>query len=210
VYIPKHFHQEDLTVLHDLIEQYSFAPLVTNSNGQLHATHLPFYLDRTRGPYGTLLAHMARANAQWQDFATPQEALVIFQGPHAYVTPSWYESKPTNVPTWNMAVIHAYGVPRIVDDPAEVYAMLTRLVDINESRFSQPWSIASSDEYVQRALAAIVGFELPITRLEGKFKLSQNRSEDDRRRVVEGLSGSDDVTDRDTAAMMVKYGFDEK
>ncbi len=210
MYIPKHFSQEDLSILHEMMARYSFAALVTNADGQLHATHLPFYLDRTRGPNGTLLAHMARANEQWKDFAAGHEALVIFQGPHAYITPSWYENKPTNVPTWNMAVIHAYGVPRIVDDPAELYGMLKRLVDFNESHFAEPWPIESSEEYVHRAMAAIVGFELPIARLEGKFKLSQNRSEDEQRQVAHNLSQSESATDRATAALMVKHVLDRK
>ncbi|MHB8625023.1 MAG: FMN-binding negative transcriptional regulator [Aggregatilineales bacterium] len=202
MYIPKHFREDDPSVLHDLIEQYNFAALVTHHDDQLHATHLPFYLDKSRGEHGTLVAHMARANSQWRDFADNQEALVIFQGPHAYITPSWYENVPTNVPTWNMAVVHAYGIPKIIEDHDAMYAMLRRLVSAHESPREQPWPIESSEEYVHGRIAAIVGFELPIARLEGKFKLSQNRTEADQLRVIDGLGASGSPQDAEVASLM--------
>ncbi|MEP7284186.1 MAG: FMN-binding negative transcriptional regulator [Chloroflexota bacterium] len=202
MYIPGAFREEDQSVLHDFMQQNNFAVLVTSNDGQLCATHLPFYLDPSRGQHGTLVAHMARANAQWKTFDGEHEALIIFQGAHAYISPSWYEPTQTNVPTWNMAVVHAYGVPRIITDDEQMYRMLTQLVDAHELGFESPWSIQNSEASVHRQLAAIVGFEITITRLEGKFKLSQNRSETDQQHVIEALSQSLNELDRQVAGLM--------
>ena|SRR5579864_2988776 len=202
MYIPKHFREDDPDTLFDLIERYNFGALVTHHSGELHATHLPFYVDRTRGEHGTLVAHMARPNPQWHDFASHQEALVIFQGPHAYISPSWYESAPTNVPTWNMAVVHAYGIPQIIEDHDAMYAMLRHLVNNHEAQRERPWPIESSEEYVHGRIAAIVGFEIPIGRLEAKFKLSQNRNETDQSHVIEGLSNTGSSQDAEVSALM--------
>ena len=131
MYIPKLFREEDVSVLHALMQTYSFATVVTQHEGVPYATHLPLTLRPEQGPYGTLIGHMARANPQWRDFGMQgegeQEALVIFQGPHTYVSPSWYTVHPS-VPTWNYAAVHAYGVPEIVDDEAALYTMLQHLV----------------------------------------------------------------------------------
>jgi transcriptional regulator len=186
MYNPKHFRTDDLAQMHDLIRRHSFGILVTQHEGAPFATHLPFLLDERRGPYGTLLAHLARPNPQWHDLAAGQEALAIFQGPHAYISPSWYGVAPS-VPTWNYAAVHAYGAARIVDDPAELRATLAGLVDANESRFEQPWRMDLPEDYMERMLRGIVGFEIAIARLEGKLKMSQNRGADDRRRVVDAL-----------------------
>src|SRR5260370_40830619 len=123
MYIPKAFREDDIKTLHTFMREYSFATLVTQQEGMPFASHLPFLLDREQGPYGTLLAHMARANPQWRDFDGTQEALVIFQGPHAYISPSWYQAS-LSVPTWNYAVAHAYGQPRIIEDQAILYTLL--------------------------------------------------------------------------------------
>jgi transcriptional regulator len=146
---------------------------------------------------------MARANNQWKTF-NEQEALIIFQGPHAYISPSWYDPAPSNVPTWNMTVVHAYGVPHIIEDHEQVYAMLKRLVDENEGGFELPWAIQNSEDYVHRRLTSIVAFEIPITRIEGKFKLSQNRSEEDQQHVVDALTKSENELDRQVASLMEK------
>jgi transcriptional regulator len=186
MYIPKSFSEDDPVILYSLMERYSFATLVTSADRQLIASHLPFILDAERG---VLKAHLARANNQWQSFANDQEVLVIFQGPHAYVTPSWYEPDSSNVPTWNYAAVHAYGLPHIIDNPLEVYGMLCELVNFNEAGFEKPWQLEDYSVYEQRLLA-VVAFEIEITRLEGKYKLSQNRNESDQRHVAEGLSSS--------------------
>jgi len=205
MYIPRQFREDDPAVLQEFMRQNNFAVLVTHQGDDLHASHLPFMVDPSRGEHGALLAHMARANDQWPDFANyvvTSETLVIFQGPHAYITPSWYESTPTNVPTWNLTAVHAYGVPRIIEDHDEMYAMLKRLVGTHEDSRDQPWQIESSDEYVHKMIAAIVGFEIPIARLEGKFKLSQNRTQIDQAHVIEGLSASGSSQDAEVAALM--------
>src|SRR6266511_5872245 len=201
MYVPKSFQIEDLTELHAFMRAYSFATLVTQQQGAPFASHLPFLLDAERGPHGTLLAHMARANPQWRDFAAGQAALVIFQGPHAYISPSWYEVAPS-VPTWNYAVVHAYGVPRIVEDRSALYQMLKTLVDTHESTFERPWPMELPEDYLDKMTHAIVGFEIAITRLEGKLKLSQNRGENDRRHVAEALAASGDPLGEGVAKMM--------
>jgi transcriptional regulator len=201
MYIPSSNRADDHDQLHGLMREYNFAILVTQHEGAPFATHLPFMLDAERGPHGTLLAHMARANPQWRDFSAGGEALVIFQGPHAYISPSWYEAHPS-VPTWNYAVVHAYGVPRPIEDHGTLYRMLEALVDTHEAGFAQPWRMELPDDYMDKMMRAVVGFEIEITRLEGKLKLSQNRSEHDQRRVAKMLASSADPLSVDVAAMM--------
>src|SRR5215212_4126660 len=201
MYLPKSFQTEDLAELQAFMRAYNFASLVTQHEGAPFASHLPFMLDAERGQYGTLLAHLARANPQWRDFAAGAEALVIFQGPHAYISPSWYETHPS-VPTWNYAAVHAYGVPRIVEDHAALHHMLETLVDTHEAAFAQPWRMDLPDDYLDKMMRAVVGFEIEITRLEGKLKLSQNRSEHDQHRVAEALGQSEHPLDRDVAELM--------
>ena len=189
MYIPKAFREDDVSTIHTLIREYSFATLVTQHEGVPFATHLPFILDAERGPNGTLLAHMARANPQWHDFNSAQEVLVIFQGPHAYISPSWYEVE-LSVPTWNYAVVHAYGLPRLIEDQEELYNLLKILIQTHEAQFDKPWPFQLSDDYLQKMMRGIVGFEIEITRLEGKFKLSQNRTETERENVITALQES--------------------
>jgi transcriptional regulator len=201
MYIPKHFSEGDPRQLFTLMQQYNFATLVTSAEGQLVASHLPFLVDADYAPHGRLIAHMARANDQWKAFLSGQEVLVIFQGPHAYITPSWYDPAPANVPTWNYAVVHAYGIPRLIENHAELVQILTALVDQHEAGFTPPWEFRESPAY-DRMIGAVVGFEIGITRLEGKFKLSQNRGEADRERVIERLTHSDSALDVKTGRLM--------
>ena len=201
MYLPKSFHIEDRPELQAFMRAYNFASLVTQHAGAPFASHLPFMLDGERGPHGTLLAHMARANPQWRDFAAGGEVLVMFQGPHAYISPAWYETHPS-VPTWNYAVVHAYGVARIVEDHATLHHMLEMLVDTHEAAFAQPWRMELPQDYLDKMMRAIVGFEIEITRLEGKLKLSQNRSEHDQQRVVAALGRSENPLERGVAALM--------
>jgi len=201
MYLPKSFQVEDLAELQGFLQAHNFAILVTQHQGAPFATHLPFLLDAQRGPHGTLLAHLARANPQWRDFENGAEALVIFQGPHAYISPSWYATHPS-VPTWNYAVVHAYGVPRIIENHAALRPMLEALVDTHEAAFSQPWRMDLPHDYLDKMMRAIVGFEIEITRLEGKLKLSQNRSEHDQQRVAETLGQSDNPLARGVAELM--------
>ena len=192
MYIPKAFREDDLNTLHKFMREYSFATLITQHEGVPFATHLPFILDAQQGPNGILLAHMARANPQWHDFVSEQEVLVIFQGPHAYVSPSWYEVE-LSVPTWNYAVVHAYGLPRLIEDGEDLYKLLKTLIETHEAQFEKPWPFNLPDDYLQKMMHGIVGFEIEITRLEGKFKLSQNRTSIERENVIAALRESRDT-----------------
>src|SRR5262249_46348042 len=149
-------------------------------------SHLPFMIRPADGVHGLLIAHMARANTQWHSLATGAEALVIFQGDHAYISPSWYQSHPS-VPTWNYATVHVYGTPRIIDDYNRVVAILRALVEQNEGHFETQWRMDLPLDYERKMVKGIVAFEIEITRLEGKFKLSQNRDVVDRTGVIAAL-----------------------
>ncbi len=199
MYIPKSFAQTDLAVLHHFMQANNFATLISqDEQGALMATHLPLMLHTERN---VLIGHLARANSQWKSFDSAREVLVIFQGPHTYISPSWYE-QAANVPTWNYAVVHAYGKPRLIDDSAALYAMLRELVDHHEAGFAEPWAVEPHRAHAEKLMPAIVGLEISITRLEGKYKLSQNRSETDQQRVIEALSASDYPPDQQVAALM--------
>jgi transcriptional regulator len=201
MYMPELFRDEDIATLHTLMRDYSFATLVTQHDGTPFATHLPFILDADTGPYGTLLGHMARANPQWRDFDASQEVLVIFQGPHTYVSPSWYEVE-LSVPTWNYAVVHAYGHPRLITDYDACYALLDTLVRTHEAQFPTPWLFQLPQDYVRKMIQGIVGFAIQITRLEGKYKLSQNRALTDQQNVAATLQQSPDPVSRDVGTLM--------
>src|SRR6266851_9955987 len=201
MYMPK-LHQEDnLATLHGLMRDYSFATLVTQHDGAPFATHLPLVLEADEGPYGTLYGHIARANPQWQDFHETQEVLVIFQGPHTYVSPSWYEVE-LSVPTWNYTAVHAYGTPHLVTDYEAFYALLDTLVQTHEAHFEKPWPFQLPGEYLQKMMQGIVGFEIHITRLEGKFKLSQNRTASEREKVIAALQNCPDTPSAGVAELM--------
>lgn len=201
MYIPKAFQEEDPLKLQQLMKDYNFATLVSVEDGLPVASHIPFIFDFARGPHGTLLGHVARANPQWQSFKDGREVLVIFQGPHAYVTPSWYDA-PLSVPTWNYAAVHAYGVPRIIEDAAGMLALLEAQVRTYESSFEQPWPYDLPGDFVEKLMRGTVGFEIPISRLEGKYKLNQNRSRADQERVASHLETSPDSAQRVIADLM--------
>ncbi len=191
IHIPRHFAEHDLVRLQALVRAHNFATLVSAHQGEIQVSHLPFLLDAQ----GKLLrAHMAHANPQWRTLSPDREVLVIFHGPHHYVSPAWYASHPS-VPTWNYAVVHAQGRPALIEDRGQLAALLRELVTRHEAASPEPWKMALPPDYQDKMLSAIVGFEIEITRLEGKFKLSQNRPEGDRPLVIEALEqvGSDDA-----------------
>jgi transcriptional regulator len=199
MYIPPHFREEEISELHALMRTSPFATLITTQENRPFATHLPILLDAEGETYGTLRGHVARANPHWQDFDGEREALAIFQGPHAYISPAWYAVAPS-VPTWNYAVVHAYGTPRVVDD-AGLYGILRdsmALFDPTERLEALP------EDYVIKMMRAIVGFEMEITRLEGKVKMSQNRTQDDQERVIAALRQTSSPLDGDVADWMQK------
>lgn len=202
VYLPQHFAETRPAVLNDFIRRNSFASLVTHGSGGLVASHLPFLYEAGGGPHGTLLCHLARANPQIADLRAGGEALVIFTGPHAYVSPSWYATQPA-VPTWNYATVHAYGTAQVIDDAAELTRLVDRLSQVFEAGRPKPWRLADQPEaYVRGMVRGIVGFSIAISRLEGKFKLSQNRSEADRRGVAAALLDEPDPASRELAMLM--------
>jgi transcriptional regulator len=202
VYLPRHFEVSDPGWCHDLIRRESFATLITiDREGAPFATHLPVLLDPTRGRLGTLLAHVARPNPQWRQFGRGQ-ALVVFQGPHAYVSPSWYGVHPS-VPTWNYVAVHAYGVPVVIEEEARIRALLERLTDTYEAGRPAPWRLDGlADDYLRGMIRGIVAFEIPIDRLEGKAKLSQNRGLADRERVRAALRELGDPLSAGVATLM--------
>lgn len=191
MYLPKHFEETRVDVLHGLIRAYPFGALVTQNPGALDANHIPFEVDPDPSPFGTLRGHVARANPVWRQTSPRTEALVIFQGPDTYISPSWYRTKRTTgkvVPTWNYAVVHAYGVPRFIDDRAWLRAFVEKLTVRHEAQRQEPWKVTDAPaDYIDKQVGAVIGLEIPITRLMGKWKVSQNRSPDDRAGVVEGL-----------------------
>ncbi|MDD9906949.1 MAG: FMN-binding negative transcriptional regulator [Rhodospirillaceae bacterium] len=197
MYLPKDFAVEDREMLYGLIRANSFGLLISHVDGQPFATHLPFLLEGD-----VLVAHMARANPHWLAFADGGEVLCVFQGPHAYVSPSWYTVENA-VPTWNYTAVHVYGTPEIVDDPQAAYADQDKLVDFNEAGFETPWRLGARDrDFVDGMIRAIVNFRIPIARIEGKFKLSQNRPEEDRERVAAQLEASADPAAAACGALM--------
>jgi transcriptional regulator len=202
MYVPKLFAVEDLAQLQDFMQEFSFATVVTQRDGEMTASHIPFLLDRSVEPYGVLRAHVAIGNQQLEDFRSGSQALVIFQGPHSYISPSWYV-KAQNVPTWNYAVVHAYGAPKILDRAAMI-VLLKDLVGKHEGSFERPWDFDPDATWIQRLLPQIAGFEIKIERLQGKFKLNQNRTAADRDRVIETLSASEDPLQQAVAGLMIQ------
>ncbi len=191
MYLPRHFEQHDTQALQALMREHPLATLVTTRADGVTADHVPLEYEPEAGVHGTLRGHVARANPLWQH-ADGRPVLAVFNGPQAYVTPSWYPSKAEThkvVPTWNYAVVHAHGVLRAVEDAPWLHTLVTRLTSHHESPRAAPWAVADApDDYVQQMLRAIVGIEIPLSRLVGKWKVSQNRSEADRSGVANGLS----------------------
>src|SRR6185437_9901988 len=188
VYLPKVFAEHDAGLLHDLIDAHSFGMLIAppGPDGMPMIAHLPFLLDRSRGPQGTLLAHVARANPVLRAVETGAPVVAVFRGPHGYISPNWYTSRD-EVPTWNYAVVHAQGTPRLLDEP-ELLDALARLAAVHERGQPDPWTLDDlTPETKGELLPAIAGFAVEITKLEGKLKLSQNRKPEDRDGAIRGL-----------------------
>ena len=199
MYIPSTYKVSDSAELHSLMKKHSFATLITQGAGGIIATHLPLLLDADAGRHGTLFGHMAMANPQWRDVTG--EALAIFSGPHAYVSPTWYES-PGTVPTWNYVAVHAYGAFELVQDRDGLHDILTRSVSVYERRMATPWSYDIADSDFDVMLKAIVGFRIEVSRLEGKAKLSQNHSEERRRKVIRALEAQAEENPQAIAELM--------
>jgi transcriptional regulator len=192
MYIPRANEETRIPVLHDLIRAEPLAALVTMGADGLFASHIPMVLEADATPFGILRGHVSRANLQWRDHDPAVDALAIFSGPQHYITPNWYPSKREDgkqVPTWNYVTVHAYGTLQAIHDAGWLMKHLEALTDQSEAGVSTPWKVSDAPaDFIQTLLKGIVGFELPIKRLEGKWKVSQNRTADDRRGVVEGLA----------------------
>ncbi|OJW22559.1 MAG: transcriptional regulator [Planctomycetales bacterium 71-10] len=195
MYVPASFRMDDPSELRAFMRRHSFATLVTRGRGGMVASHLPLLLDADAGPRGRLLGHMARANPQWRD--VDGEALAVFSGPHAYISPTWYET-PGTVPTWNYVAVHAYGALRLVEDRDALRDILRRTVSAYERPMPVPWTYDEADPDIDQMLGAVVGFEIEIARIEGKAKLNQNHPEERRRKVIRALEAR---TDDDSRAM---------
>ncbi|QJE71984.1 FMN-binding negative transcriptional regulator [Aerophototrophica crusticola] len=205
MYTPPHFREDDPAALRAIIRAARLATLVTMGEGGLTATPLPLLAEE--GPEGLrLIGHLARANPQWRGFDPAIPALALFQGPEAYVSPSWYATKAEThkvVPTWNYVAVHAYGRLEVVEEPDALHAIVSRLTDHHESGRATPWAVTDAPpDFIRAQLKGIVGVVLHVDRLEGKRKLSQNRNEADRAGVRQGLSASADPRDRAVGEMV--------
>jgi transcriptional regulator len=207
MYTPDHFRVDDLPQLHALIRARPLATLVSSGPAGMQATHLPTVL-KTDGPLGVIECHLARANPHWKELADGNEALMIFHGPEGYITPNWYASKSEHgkvVPTWNYATVHAYGRPEVMQDKDWLRAHVAALTAQQEATESQPWALSDAPEsYVEVMLRGIVGFRFAFTRLQGKWKMSQNRESKDRAGVVQGLGQRATGDDREIADIVAR------
>jgi transcriptional regulator len=205
MYQPSHFRVDDVPQMHALMRDRPFALLVSTGSEGLCATHLPTVL-KGDGPNGVVECHLARANPHWKDLAEGNEALMIFQGPEGYITPNWYPSKADHqkvVPTWNYALVHAYGRPEIMNDNDWLRRHVTELTRQQEAHQAKPWAVTDAPEtYIEVMLRGIVGFRFAIARLEGKWKMSQNRETRDRDGVVKGLDTRGAADDIEMAQIM--------
>ncbi len=208
MYRPDHFVVDEIPQVHALMRARPLAALVSTGPLGLYGTHLPTVL-KDEGPFGTIECHLARANPHWKDLAAGGEALMIFQGPESYVTPNWYPSKALHgktVPTWNYAVVHAYGRPAVMEDPDWKRRHVSELTAQQERGEAQPWAVTDAPEsYVQAMLRGIVGFRFAIERLEGKWKMSQNREMPDRAGVVQGLRRRGEGEDAEVAKLVSRH-----
>jgi transcriptional regulator len=191
MYLPKHFEQNDVAVIHELMRAHPLATLVTLGSGGLNANHIPLHVCAEPAPLGTLRGHVARANPMWNDFRADVAALAVFRGPQAYISPSWYPTKTQTgrvVPTWNYLAAHACGPLRIIDDPAWVRDLLQTLTTEHEAAQANPWSMRDApEEFVAKMVAGVVGIEIVISSLTGKYKASQNQPSENRAGVVHAL-----------------------
>ena len=206
MYLPSAFRQDDLAELHAQMQASPFALLTSAGAAGVQASHLPLLLAPDEGEFGTLYGHFARANPHWRDLQDGAEALAVFSGPDAYISPGWYPAKAEHgkvVPTWNYIAVHARGPVELIEEPERLLQIVSRLSDQHESGRERPWAVSDAPrEYIDSMLRAIVGFALPIRRLEGKWKLGQNRSAADQAGVRDGLAASPSPGDRELAARM--------
>ena len=214
MYMPKYHALTELDAMQAHIDRHPLGAWVCLADGEAHgssglvANHIPFFLDRTHGAQGRLIGHVSRANPVWRQLVGGTPSVVMFMGPQAYITPTWYPGKQEHgkvVPTWNYVTVHAHGVMRAVEDPDWMLNMLHRLTDAQEATRSKPWKVSDApDEYVRKKLRAIVGIELTIVRLEGRMKVSQDEDLADRHGTAEGLMEEKDSQAQEIAALLLR------
>ena len=213
MYIPKYFNETRIEVLHDLMNANPLATLVTMTADGLTANHIPLLLFANPAPFGTLQGHVARANRVWRDFTPEVETLVVFQSADAYVNPAWYATKQTTgkvVPTWNYAVVHAHGKLRIIDDAVWLRGQIENLTAKMEAESAEPWQPSDAPaDYIEKLIAAVVGIEIEITKLEGKWKVSQNQSQENITGVVNGLRERNSLNDVKMAELVGERGAND-
>jgi transcriptional regulator len=212
MYLPPAFRIDDLALMHEAMRRHPLATLITRSGASVVADHIPIMIDAGRGEKGVLLAHVARANPLWRTHPNGAEALAIFAGPDHYVTPSWYATKRETgkvVPTWNYVAVHAWGPLNIFDDPDWLRKQVGALTTLHETGRSEPWAVTDAPaDFVAAQIKGIVGLEIPIARIEGKWKVSQNRPQADRAGVIEGLCSQADERGCDMAALVAGTRFE--
>ena len=210
MYRPPHFKEDRLPVLHAAIRQSRLATLVTMAPEGLIASHVPMHLDEGASPHGTLRGHVARANVQWRKTEAGVQALAIFMGPEAYISPAWYPSKQEDgrlVPTWNYVAIHAYGPIEFFEDSDRLLALVTKLTETHEGKRAAPWAVSDAPvDYIRARLKVIVGFEMPIARIEGKWKMSQNQPAANRAGIAAGLLREGGPSEAAVSAIMTPTG----
>jgi transcriptional regulator len=208
MYVPPHFREDDLAEIHAVIGESRLCTLVSFGPNGLRASHVPMRLEVEPGELGTLVCHLARANDQWHDLKAGGEALAIVVGPEAYVSPSAYATKRKTgkvVPTWNYVAVHAYGVPTVIESASELHELVEGLTDVRERTRAKAWKVSDAPEpFIASQLNAIVGVSLAVTRYDAKWKMSQNRTPEDMRGVVEDLSASDVPSERDAARIVAE------
>ena len=213
MYIPKYFNETRIEVLHDLMNANPLATLVTMTADGLTANHIPLLLSANPAPFGTLQGHVARANPVWRDFTPEVETLVVFQSADAYINPAWYATKQATgkvVPTWNYAVVHAHGKLRIIDDAVWLRGQIENLTAKMEAESAEPWQPSDAPaDYIEKLIAAVVGIEIEITKLEGKWKVSQNQSQENITGVVNGLRERNSLNDVKMAELVGERGAND-
>jgi transcriptional regulator len=209
MYQPPHFREDRIEVQHELIRAHPLGLLITAGPGGLLANSIPFLIDADTSPRGTLRCHMARANPHWRELESVEQCLVVFQGPQQYITPSWYPTKQEHgkvVPTWNYVTVHAWGRPQVIDDAIWLRRQIEELTQLKEGARTAPWRVDDAPApFIVSQIKGIVGVEIPIDRIEGKWKVSQNRPEADRAGVVAGLRGSGEQAET-MAALIAERG----
>lgn len=199
MYTPSSFKEENPDVLFELIEEHNFGIIFSQHQDQPEATHLPFLVHRQKGEQGTLIAHFAKANKHWKKLDEAKDVLVVFQGPHSYISPAWYKNR-AEVPTWNYATVHVFGKPKVIEDAAELNKMVKELTHFHEDQENTGWKLDEVPEKDYNTdLKAIVGLEIEISKMEGKFKFNQNKPDKDQKSVIAKM---EDLGREDISAIM--------